>query len=119
MITGVNIYSEQRIRDAAYATVTMKKNLLHDWTLLRINFDWYSARVMIELEDLTSVKQTLIAECVCELHVPKMNEWGPSISVNEIIEIDAPIGQRRRLNIEMQSGDVIRIVAEKIVLPFP
>ena len=95
----------------------MKKNLLHDWTLLRVEFDWRPARVTIELEDLTFARQTLIAEGVQELRVPKMNEWGPSISVNKIVETDAPTGQGRCLDIEMQSGDVIRIVAEKIVLP--
>jgi hypothetical protein len=67
--------------------------------------------------DPTFAKQTLIAEGVLELRVPKMNEWGPSISVNEIVELDASTGQGRCLDIEMQSGDVIRIVAEKIVLP--
>ena len=29
----------------------MKKMLFHDWTLLRISFDWQSAEVAIELED--------------------------------------------------------------------
>jgi hypothetical protein len=95
----------------------MRKNLLHDWTLLKIDFDWRLARVTIELEDLALGRQTLIAEGVRELRVPKMNEWGPSISVNEVAEIDAPTGHGRCLDIEMQSGDVIRIVAEKIVLP--
>jgi len=42
---------------------------------------------------------------------------GPSISVDAIVEIDALAGKGRCLDIEMQSGDVIRIVAEKIVLP--
>lgn len=93
------------------------KNLLHDWTLLRVEFDWRLASVTIEFEDLTFARQTLIAEGVQELRVPKMNEWGPSISVNEIVEVDAPTGRGRCLDIEMQSGDVIRIVAKKIVLP--
>jgi hypothetical protein len=95
----------------------MKKKFFHDWTLLTINFDWSLARVTIELIDLTSTKKTLIAEGVRELVVPKMNEWGPSISINEITGIDAPINQGQSLGVAMQSGDVIRIVAEKIVLP--
>lgn len=95
----------------------MKRNLLHDWTLLKIDFDWRPARVTIELEDLTFARQTLIAEGVQELRVPKMNEWGASISVNDIVELDAPTARGRCLEIEMQSGDVIRIVAEKILLP--
>jgi hypothetical protein len=90
---------------------------MHDWTLVRIGFDWRDARVTIELEDSTFTVRTLIAEGVRELRVPKANEWGPSVSVNEVSEVEAEHGQGRRLCIEMQSGDVIQIVAERIALP--
>ena len=90
---------------------------MHDWTLVRIGFDWRDARVTIELEDSTFTVRTLIAEGVRELRVPKANEWGPSVSVNEVSEVEAEHGQGRCLRIEMQSGDVIQIVAERIALP--
>lgn len=90
---------------------------MHDWTLVRIRLDWRDARVTIELEDSTFTVRRLIAEGVRELRVPKANEWGPSVSVNEVSEIEAEHGQGRCLRIEMQSGDVIQIVAERIALP--
>ena len=89
-------------------------DLMHDWTLVRIGFDWPEARVTIEFEDLTFEVRSLIAEGVRDLRVPKANEWGPSVSVNEVSEAEAEHGQGRCLRIEMQSGDVIQILAEKI-----
>ncbi len=95
----------------------MKNDLLHDWTLVRVDFDWQRARVTIELEDSAFTRRTLIAEGVRELRVPQMNEWGPSVSVNEVSEVETSTDGGRCLHIEMQSGDVIRIVAEQIALP--
>jgi hypothetical protein len=42
----------------------MNNDLLHDWTLVRVDFDWQRARVTIELEDSTFTRRTLIAEGV-------------------------------------------------------
>lgn len=95
----------------------MTGHLMHDWTLVSISFDWRNARVTIELEDLTFTVRTLIAEGVRELKAPKANEWGPSVSVNEVSEVEGEHSQGRCLRIEMQSGDVIQIVAERIALP--
>lgn len=94
----------------------MTKLTLHDWILVKINFDWHAARVVVELDDLSLVRRALTAEGVRELRAPKANEWGPSIYVNEVWEIDAPAGMGRCLNIEMQSGDVIHITAHKFEL---
>jgi len=94
----------------------MNKNLLHDWTLVRVDFEWQPARVTIELEDSTLTRRALVAEGVEELRVPKMNDWGPSVSINEVVEVEAPSGYGKIISIEMQSGDVIRIAAEKIFL---
>lgn len=97
----------------------MTEELMHDWMLVKIGFDWQDARVTIELEDLTPSVRFLVAEGVQELRVPKANEWGPSVNVNEITEGEAKHGQGRCLRIEMQSGDVIQIVAERITLLAP
>jgi hypothetical protein len=90
---------------------------MHDWTLKRIEFDWRSARVTIELEDVTFAARTLIAENVKELQVPRANEWGPSVSVNKVSAIERLPSGMQRLRIEMQSGDVVQIVAERFTLP--
>jgi hypothetical protein len=94
----------------------MIKHALHDWTLVEIHFDWRSGRVTVELDDLSFARRVFIAEGVRELHVPKENEWGPSVRVNGAIETDAPLGIGRCLKIEMQSGDVIQITAQQFSL---
>lgn len=90
---------------------------LHDWTLIGISFEWHARRVVVELESSTFAKKTLIAEAVSLLDVQQTNDWGPSVSVNEVVETTAPSGDGRCLQIEMQSGDVIRICALSFVYP--
>ena len=92
---------------------------MHDWVLNEIRFDWRSARTVIELKDSASVIRTVIAEGVTELNVPRMNEWGPSVNVNEFFEIEVLASGLQQLKIEMQSGDVIQIVAAQFALPSP
>jgi len=90
---------------------------MHDWTLKKIEFDWHAARVTIDLEDSTYTTRSLIAEGVQDLHVPRVNEWGPSVSVNEVSDIEPMSSGLHRLKVEMQSGDVIQIVARRFVIP--
>jgi hypothetical protein len=90
---------------------------MHDWTLKMINYEWHSARVSLELEDLTSSSKVIVAEGVRDLHVPHTNEWGQSVSVNEVSEVELLQSGLRRLRIEMQSGDVIQIVALQFTIP--
>lgn len=97
----------------------MNKDLLHDWTLLKIDFDWKSARVRFEFEDSKFDRRLLVAEGVRELRIPKLNEWGPSVSVNEVSEVEVAPTAGRCLHIEMQSGDVIHVVAQQILFPIP
>jgi len=48
--------------------------------------------------------------------VPQEKPWGPSISINGVdAEVDAD-GIVGRLNIEMQSGDQIEILAQRCYL---
>jgi hypothetical protein len=90
---------------------------LHDWTLISINFEWRAGRVVVELEDSAFVRRTLVAESVSLLDVPQDKPWGPSVSVNEVVEAQAESGSGRCLKIEMQSGDVIRIDARSFIYP--
>ena len=90
---------------------------MHDWTLKSIRFDWAAAQVIIELEDMTLAARSLVAEGVQELHVPRANEWGPSVSINEVSEIEALSSGLKRLRIEMQSGDRIEVVARHFSPP--
>ncbi len=90
---------------------------MHDWTMNEIKFDWRLGHVAIELEDSTFTTRTLIAEGVTDIQIPRANEWGPSVSVNEVSAIELLPSGLKKLRIEMQSGDVIQIVAERFTLP--
>ncbi|MBR7784054.1 hypothetical protein [Undibacterium luofuense] len=91
---------------------------MHDWTLKNVNFEWELARVVLELNDSVSAVRTLVADGVTELSVPRNNAWGSSVSVNDVHEIEELPSGLKQLKIEMQSGDVIQIVAAKFALPF-
>jgi hypothetical protein len=90
---------------------------MHDWTLNKVDFEWKLARVVLELKDSASEIRTLVADGVAELYVPRKNEWGPSVSVNEVFEIEELSSGLKQLKIEMQSGDVIQIVASQFAFP--
>lgn len=89
---------------------------MHDWILIGVSFEWRSARASLVFEDTGAKKRILAAEQVRLLEVPRENEWGPSVSVNEASEEPGPDGVGRMLRIEMQSGDVIRVWAAKVAM---
>jgi hypothetical protein len=82
-----------------------------------MNFDWTSARLAIELRDSASTPRVLIGDGVRELYVPRMNEWGQGVAINEVFEIESLTTGLFQLRSEMQSGDVMRIVATQFSLP--
>ena len=90
---------------------------MHDWTLVSILFEWKSGCVTLEFKTHRSNSAKLTANGVSELHVPRLNDWGPSASVNGVLgPSDGPSG-RREFEVEMQSGDRIRIVAASFNFP--
>jgi hypothetical protein len=93
------------------------ENLMHDWTLVSVSFDWARGSVHCALRNYESKTVSLIAEKVYSLHVPRLEEWGPSVSIQAVIGPLTIDGERQKLQVEMQSGDVIEIVAQKFVLP--
>lgn len=83
---------------------------MHDWTLLSISFAWEAGTVRLVFRVLGSQTVTLVGEDVRSLRIPRMQEWGPSVSVNKVTgPID--VGNLRHLSIEMQTGDVIEVTA--------
>ena len=80
----------------------MALEYLHDATLNRLNFDWENAEVIIEVETHDGDRKITIGD-VIGLEVPREHPWGPSFSINGVI--DKP----DTCEIEMQSGDVIVI----------
>lgn len=89
---------------------------MHDWTLVAIHFDWAAGRVDVELRNRSSMNVTLVAEHVTKLHVPHLQEWGPSVSINEVTGPLDIVGGKQ-LSIEVQSGDVIEISAASFLIP--
>src|SRR5438067_99169 len=94
-------------------------SLMHDWVLSSVEFDWESARAEVVFDTYRAGKVALIAEGVGDLHVPQMRPWGPSVHVNEVRQPRAASGKPRRIEIEMQSGDVITINARSFAFPDP
>jgi hypothetical protein len=89
---------------------------MHDWTLLSVLFEWRDARVVVHFKsDLGDEK--LVAVSVVDLHVPQFREWGQSVSVNSVRGPLVIESDRQSIEIEMQSGDVIRIIASSFEMP--
>jgi hypothetical protein len=90
---------------------------MHDWTLISISFEWETGIAVLAFRrdgpQLVSVR----AEGVSNLEVPRLNEWGPSVSVNEVRGPTNGLTGSQTLEIEMQSGDVIRITAISFTFP--
>ena len=85
-------------------------------------FDWHAARVTLSFRQPNGNLAAIIAEGVSRLDAPRFNDWGPSVSVNRIVgpvDADAQVRGARRIAIEMQSGDVITVLAASFVLPHP
>jgi hypothetical protein len=84
---------------------------LHDATLEKLALDWRAGCAEVLLHAATGVV-TLRASGVTKLACPRLHPWGPSSSVNEV---RGPLARDGRmvLELEMQSGDVIVIEAER------
>jgi hypothetical protein len=91
---------------------------MHDWTLVTLSFDWKGACVTLTLRNPKSESVLLKAEGVIRLLVPKRDEGGRSISVNDVTGPTRQPDGTEVLLIEMQSGDVIEIVATSFDLPY-
>ena len=90
---------------------------MHDWTLRSIIFDWKSAQVKFDFLNQHSMLVSILANGVSNLSVPRLNEWGPSVSVNNVEELIPLENGKYKMKIEMQSGDVIEIDAMTFIFP--
>lgn len=89
---------------------------MHDWTLISIKIEWAHGRAQIELRNPASEVAVIRAEGLIDLQVPRVQGWGPSVSVNQVSGPSSVEGGKQLL-VEMQSGDVIKLVASAIFLP--
>lgn len=89
---------------------------MHDWVLLSVLFEWVTGRVTLSFSRYKS-DEVLVANSVVDLHVPQRKGWGPSVHVNTVKGPIAIESGLHALEIEMQSGDVIKIVASSFEMP--
>ncbi|MCH7335316.1 hypothetical protein [Acinetobacter sp. NIPH 2699] len=90
---------------------------MHDWSLISIQIDWIQSSLIVHLKDSQSQNVMLIAEKFKTFNISKKNEWGESISINQIINLSILDNGNSFLKVEIQSGDVFEIEAEKITFP--
>jgi hypothetical protein len=97
-------------------------DMMHDWTLLEILFEWKAARVTLSFRRPNAGIATIVAEGVSRADIPRANEWGSSVSVNRVcgpVKADDQGRGQHCMTIEMQSGDAIVVLASSFVLPHP
>ncbi|MDP3156560.1 MAG: hypothetical protein Q8N23_28065 [Archangium sp.] len=80
----------------------------HEATLIEVTTDWASgnirARVRLSEESGRDVELQVAGFTI--LHCPRKRPWGPSVSINEV-RVSGIQDGRHRIEIEVQSGDVI------------
>jgi hypothetical protein len=90
-------------------------NKLHDATLVSVRLDWETGTAVLALR--TGLPEapdvTVTAEGTAHLRCPRRLPWGESVSINEV---RGPVAHENgsRLEIEMQSGDVLEVEARSM-----
>jgi hypothetical protein len=90
--------------------------MMHDWTLVTLLLEWFKGIVTITLKNSNSNEFFLVAEGLADLKVPKREDWGESVSVNEVDGPRVLENGNSYISIEIQSGDKIEIEAKSISL---
>lgn len=90
---------------------------MHDWTLKVLAFDWANGLVTIYFNNRRSQEAFLVAEGTVKLSVPRREEWGGSVSVNDVKGPETLENGNLYLCMEMQSGDKIELEARSISMP--
>lgn len=79
---------------------------LHDATLASVHISWNAARCDFQIYRTGEGIHCLVFEGFTNLELPKAEPWGPSESINNVQEPSPG-----HFEIELQSGDTIRITA--------
>lgn len=85
---------------------------MHDWTLVSLLINWKESSLTIKLLNNNSTPVDIILEGIKSVSIPKWDEWGESISVNTFNVTDDYT--YKTMEIEMQSGDIIKAIADNI-----
>jgi hypothetical protein len=87
---------------------------LHDATLVAIRVNWGDGICVAELQLGTSGNCALTFSALSHLTLPRKQSWGRSVSINSFSVLG-----NGHYEIEMQSGDIIRIGAMDMVVSTP
>jgi hypothetical protein len=79
---------------------------LHDATLREVRFAWAEGLCTLHVQTSGHGAQELVFSGVTELHLPRQQPWGPSVSINAARECGS-----NKFEVELQSGDVLRLQA--------
>ena len=88
---------------------------LHDATLVSVQLDWATGTAVLALR--TGLPEApivaVIGEGTTHLRCPRKLPWGESVSISEV---RGPVAHEHgaRLEIEMQSGDVLEVEARSL-----
>jgi hypothetical protein len=89
---------------------------MHDWILKSISIDWGDNRVVF-LVSWNHREKRIVAEGFSNLNVPHREEWGRSVSINRLSGPSRAQNGKQSIEIEMQSGDTISVIANSIEVP--
>ncbi|KUM40130.1 hypothetical protein [Pseudomonas sp. EpS/L25] len=84
---------------------------LHDATLNAVRVSWEDGKCIMNIEHGTLGKCVLTFSAVSYLTLPRKQSWGRSVSINSF-----SVSSSGQYEIEMQSGDLIKIEATYAVL---
>jgi hypothetical protein len=86
---------------------------LHDSIVFTVELSWADGTATIAVQtNGRSLK--IVVSGVHEMHCPREMPWGPSECINEVALSSGPRGMQ--LEIEMQSGDTIKIAGTSVSL---
>lgn len=95
----------------AMPTSAVEEVDFHDATLLSIRVDWEEGRCVVDVEHGSLGPCSLVFSALSQLTLPRKQSWGASRSINVLSRPGSD-----QYDIEMQSGDTIRIEAGDVVL---
>ena len=90
--------------------------MMHDWTLKSVKVDWSGRQIVISVSWAGKTAEIIIND-FSNVTVPRIEEWGPSVSINSVSEIEKLSSGEICLKIEMQTGDTILVTGREINLP--
>ena len=116
---AVGVRASVKVRDDLYwngkqlpeETLMIEGVNLHDATLIAIRLNWDDGTCVADLDHGTLGRCVLTFSAVSHLILPRKQDWGRSVSINTF-----SVPSLGQYEIEMQSGDLIKIEAASVKL---